>query len=122
MKQIESGDSHVSTDVLAKRGVTAIGSLIGGVGLMVLGVLPPIMGLIAGGVVGVAGISGLLSRDPEDRKPALLVTAAGALAVFSKVPIVRPIAASLLGLGAIGLIGLGIYNGIKFLKGLKSRG
>ncbi|GHU99721.1 hypothetical protein FACS189483_09290 [Spirochaetia bacterium] len=121
MKQIESGDSHVSTDVLAKRGVTAIGSLIGGSGLLVLGVLPPIMGLVAGGIVGVVGISGLISKDPEDRKPALLVTMAGALAVFSKVPIVRPVAATLLGLGAIGLIGLGIYNGIKFLKGLKSR-
>ena len=113
---------YTPTNVLAGQGVTAIGYLIGGGGLLLLGVLPPIMGLAAGALVGVVGIGALMSKDPDDRKPALITAAAGVLAVLSKVPVVRPFAATLLGIGAFGLLAMGIWNGIKFLKGLKSSG
>jgi hypothetical protein len=111
-----------STKKLAKQGVSAVGGIAGGIVLFVLGALPPVAGIIAGAVVTAVGIGALLSRDPEDRKPGLLVTIGGALAIFSKVGIVRPLAGTLLGIGALGLLALGIWNGIKFLKGLKSRG
>jgi hypothetical protein len=111
-----------STKELAREGVSAIGGIVGGIALFVLGALPPIAGIIAGAVVAAVGIGALLSKDPEDRKPGLVVTIGGALAVFSKVGLVKPLAATLLGIGALGLLGLGIWNGIKFLKGLKSRG
>ncbi|MDR0554142.1 MAG: hypothetical protein LBG76_05015 [Treponema sp.] len=111
-----------STKELARQGVSAVGCIAGGIGLFVLGALPPIIGIIAGAVVGVVGISALLSKDPDDRKPGLVVTVAGGLAILSKIGIIKPFAATFLGIGALGLLGLGIWNGIKFLKGLKSRG
>ncbi|MDR1948501.1 MAG: hypothetical protein LBQ38_03845 [Spirochaetaceae bacterium] len=114
-------EGPVPTNVLAKRGVAAIGSLIGGAGLLILGALPPIAGIVAGAVVGIIGIGALFSGDAEDRKPGIVVTLAGALSILSKIGIVRPFAATLLGIGAFGLLALGIWNGIRFLKGLKSR-
>jgi hypothetical protein len=111
----------VPTNVLAKQGVAAVAGLAGGIGLFVLRALHPIIGIVAGAVVGVLGIGAVLSRDPDDRKPGILLTASGVLTVLSKVGIFGSFAASLLGIGAIGLLGLGIWNGIKFLKGLKSR-
>ncbi|GHU84033.1 hypothetical protein FACS189473_0150 [Spirochaetia bacterium] len=121
MNDIIPEGNYTPTNVLAKQGVTAIGYLIGGGGLLLLGVLPPVMGLVAGALVGIVGVIALKSRDPDDRRPGSIAAAAGALAILSKVPGVRYIAAPLLGIGAFGLIALGILNGIKFLKGLKSR-
>lgn len=115
-------EGPASRAALAKQGVTAVGCIAGGIGLLVLGALPPIAGIIAGAAAGVLGIGGLLSKDPDDRKPGLIVTAAGSLAILSKVGIIKPLAATFLGIGALGLLGLGIWNGFKFLKGLKSRG
>jgi hypothetical protein len=121
MNDIIPGDGYPSTNVLAKQGVAAIGGLVGGVALFVLGALPPIAGIIVGGIAAVVGIGALLSKDPEDRKPGVISLAAGALAIFSKVGLVRPLAGTLLSIGAIGLLAMGIWNGVKFLKGLKSR-
>jgi hypothetical protein len=120
MNDIMPGEP-VPTNALAKQGVAAVGNLIGGVGLLVMGALPPIAGIIAGAVVGVVGIAALLSGDPEDRKPGIIITVAGALSILSKIGIVRPLAATLLGIGALGLLAMGIRHGIKFLRGLKSR-
>jgi hypothetical protein len=120
MNDIVPGEP-VPSNVLAKQGVAAVGSLIGGVGLLILGALPPIIAIIAGAVVGFIGVGAILSKDPDDRKPGIIVTAAGALSILSKIGIVRPFAATLLGIGAFGLLGLGIWNAIKFIKGLKSR-
>jgi hypothetical protein len=114
-------DKPTPTKILARRGVKAVGYIAGGICFFVLGALPPIAGIIAGAVAGVVGVGALLSKDPDDRKPGLVVTAAGALAILSKVGIVRPFAATLLGIGALGLLGLGIWNGIKFILGLRSR-
>ncbi|MDR2404156.1 MAG: hypothetical protein LBD78_09015 [Spirochaetaceae bacterium] len=114
-------EGPVPTNVLAKQGVAAIGNLIGGVGLLILGALPPIVGIIAGAVVGIIGAGALLSKDSEDRKPGIIMAVAGSLSILSKIGIIRPVAATLLGIGAFGLLALGIRYGIKFLKGLKSR-
>ncbi|MDR3343626.1 MAG: hypothetical protein LBT14_12770 [Treponema sp.] len=121
MHDIEPVGGYTPTNVLAKQGVAAIGGIAGGIALFIMGALPSIAGIMVGGVVGVVGIGAFLSKDPEDKKPGLVMAVAGALAVFSKIGAVRPLAGTLLGIGALGLFAMGVWKGIKFLKGLKSR-
>jgi hypothetical protein len=124
MSDLIPGEKFTPTSVLTKQGVSAVGCLAGGAGLLLLaavGARFPVIGIAAGAVLGIVGISALLSKDPDDRKPALIVTAAGVLSLLSRVPGLRAFAGTLLGVGAIGLLVMGIWNGIKFLKGLKSR-
>ena len=131
MNDLEQEGKYVPTDVLAKRGVAAVASLAGGVGLFVLGALPSVMGIAAGAIAVFVGIGAAFSRDAgngadddrksADRKGGVIVAAAGLLAILAKLPLSRALAAPLLGLGAAVLIGFGIWNGLKFLKGLKSR-
>jgi hypothetical protein len=89
--------------------------------LAVLGARFPIAGIAAGAVLGVVGISAVISKDPDDRKPGLVVLAAGILSVLSRVPVVRAFAGTLLGVGALGLLAAGIWNGIRFLGELRKR-
>ncbi|GHV30194.1 hypothetical protein AGMMS4952_16870 [Spirochaetia bacterium] len=120
---IPGSGNNTPTNVLAKQGVTAIGGIVGGAVLMIMRALPSFMGLIAGVIVALVGIGGVMSKDPDDRKPALLAAVAGGLAVLSRVPI-KPLAAlsgTLLGISALGLLVMGVWNGIKFIKGLKGR-
>jgi hypothetical protein len=121
MNDLEKRGGYTSTNVLAKQGVAAIGSLIGGVGLLIAGALPSFIGIIAGVVIGVVGIGAMLSKDPDDRKPGIIAAVAGGLTVLSKIGIVKPVAGTLLAIGAIGLLATGIWNCVKFLKGLKNR-
>ncbi|MDR2515988.1 MAG: hypothetical protein LBC88_01250 [Spirochaetaceae bacterium] len=124
MNDLVDEEKYVPTDILAKRGVAAVASLAGGAGLLVLGALPPVMGIAAGAIAVFVGIGAAFSRGNEggaDRKGGVMVTAAGILAILAKLPLSRTLAAPLLGLGAAVLIGFGVWNGIKFLKGLKSR-
>jgi hypothetical protein len=111
------------TDVLTKQGVAAVGSILGGVLLFVIQALPAPLGIIAGAVAALVGIGAVVSKDPVDKKMGRIIILAGALAVLAKGPIapVRPFAGALLGIGAVGLLALGIWKGIRFLKGLKSR-
>jgi hypothetical protein len=90
--------------------------------MLILGALPAPLGIIAGAAAGIVGIGGILSKDPSDRKPGFIAAAAGGLAILSRIGVVRPLAGTLLGIGAVGLLALGIWNGVKFLLGLKSRG
>ena len=114
-----------STSKLSKLGLSAIGYSVGGILLLVLQAVSRfrVLGLVIGGVVCVFGISSLLSKDPADRKPGAIVTAAGVLTVLSKtgIPFIKAAAGTLLGIGAVGLIAAGIWNAIKFFIGLKKR-
>jgi hypothetical protein len=112
---------YESRNSLSKRGITAIGCIAGGIGLFVLGSLSTVAGIVAGAVAGVVGICALTSKDPTDKTPGVITTGAGALTIVSKLPLVGFLAKPLLGLGAIILLGVGIWNGIKFFKGLKAR-
>jgi hypothetical protein len=120
---IPKNEKYVPREKLVKQGVTAVGSLAGGVALGIVRGLSaiPLVGLIVGGAVTVLGVGALLSRDPADKKAGAVITAAGGLAVLSGLHILPGLTGSLLGLGAFGLIGLGIFKGIQFLRGLKSR-
>ncbi len=111
----------VPTNVLAKQGVTAVGGLAGGLGLLILGALPSVFGIAAGIVIGLVGVGALSSRERSDRVVGGIAAAAGGLAILSKVGLFGGLASGLLGIATVGLLGLGVWNGIKFLKGLKSR-
>ncbi|MDR2079769.1 MAG: hypothetical protein LBP74_08630 [Treponema sp.] len=118
---IPGGGNYTPTNVLAKQGMAAIGGIACGVALIIMRALPPVIGIIAGVIVGVIGIGGILSKDPDDRKPGILAAAAGGLSILARVGIIRPLAGTLLSISALGLIVMGVWNGIKFLKGLKGR-
>jgi hypothetical protein len=122
MNDLIPGDgNYTSTNVLAKQGMTAIGGIVGGAALIIMRVLPPVIGIIAGVIAGVIGIGGILSKDPDDRKPGILAAAAGGLSILARVGVIRTLAGTLLSISALGLIVMGVWNGIKFLKGLKER-
>jgi hypothetical protein len=112
-------------EVLVKLGTSAVANLAGGVLLFIMtaGARFRIPGIILSLGVLVLGVGAVLSKDREDKKPGMLITAAGVLgmAIQFGPSMLKPFAVFALGLGAIGLIASGIWKGIKFLRGLKSR-
>jgi hypothetical protein len=126
MNDVEPSGNHVPTSVLAKQGVAAAAGIAGGILLLAMQILGGrfrILGIVLGLLVGGAGVSGLLSKDPEDKKPGMILAAAGILELVSVfgIPLVKPIAGTLLSVAALGLLVMGIVKGIRFLKGLRSR-
>jgi hypothetical protein len=127
MNDIEPAEPCGSAKSLARQGVSAVGCLAGGLFLFVMNVigsrLPVVAGIALGAVAAVIGIGALRSGDPGDRKPGVVITAAGALVILSRVAAapVRPLAGTLLSIGAFGLLAMGIWNAVKFFRGLKSR-
>jgi len=121
--EIEKREAIPSTSSLSKMGITAIGYCAGGIFLILLQVFSRFrgLGLVIGALVCIVGIVSFTSKDQADRKAGAVIMAAGALALLSKIPVVAPLAGTLLSIGAIGLLALGIWNGIKFFIGLKKR-
>jgi hypothetical protein len=127
MNELEDRRGPVPARVLEKRGVAAIANMAGGILLFVLGLVGsrfPIAGMILGILTAIAGCAALSSKDSGDRKPGAILTAGGILAILSRAgaQFFRPLAGTLLSIGAVGLMALGIWNGIQFIRGLKSRG
>jgi len=112
-------------DVLVKLGTSAVAQFAGGILLfmMTASARLRIPGIILSAGALVLGVGALLSKDREDKKPGMIITCAGALgmAVQFGPPMIRPFAVFALGLSAIGLIASGIWKGIQFLRGLKTR-
>jgi hypothetical protein len=125
MNDIEPVEPYGSTKNLAKQGVAALGMIGGGIFLFVVEALSRfrVAGLVIGVVTGIVGISALLSKDPDDKKPGLVITAAGLLVILSKtgIPFIRSLAPVLLSIGAVGLLVMGVWKGIQFFRELKSR-
>ncbi|MDR1618369.1 MAG: hypothetical protein LBS06_04900 [Treponema sp.] len=126
MNDIEPAEPYGSARGLAKQGVSAVGYAAGGLFLFIMNIVGtrlPVVGIILGTAAVVVGIGALLSRDPDDRKPGAVITAAGALVILSRVgiPFIRPLAGTLLSIGAFGLLAMGIWNAVKFFRGLKNR-
>lgn len=113
-----------SRSMLAKLGVSAVTYLATGAFLMVMTIGARIWFLAIGLSVTalVIGTSALLSNDRADRKPGLLIIAVGVLGLLFQFgpPFLRPIAATILGFGGLGLLAAGVVKGVKFLLGLKS--
>jgi len=125
MNDMQKRDEIPSTSSLSKLGITAIGYSAGGIFLFLLQAISRLrgLGLVVGAVVCVVGIVSLLSKDPDDKKAGIVIAAAGALTVLSKtnIPLITAVSGTLLSIGALGLLALGIWNGIKFFFGLKKR-
>ena len=123
--RLVSGEPIIPRDELTRRGTSAIIYLAGGALLMVMtvGARFRVFGIalsLAGLIIGVGSI---LSKDREDKKPGIVILAAGFLGMVFQfgIPLLKPFAGFFLGLGAIGLFAAGIWKGIQFLRGLKSR-
>jgi hypothetical protein len=125
MNDLEDIEPYGSTKNLAKQGVAAIGMIGGGVFLLLVGFLSRVrwVGPAIGVLTGIVGISALLSKDPDDKKPGILITAAGVLVILSTtgIPVLKALAPTLLTIGALGLLAMGIWKGIQFFRGLWRR-
>jgi len=126
-------DPNDSNKELTSRGVRGIGSAIGGVALLVLrglaGAFGGIVGLVLGGATLVLGASSLKSESAADKTGGAIALGAGALLTLTglarfHIPLISGIAglaSGLVGAGAIGLLGYGLWNIFKFVKGLRNR-
>jgi hypothetical protein len=112
---------YESSNTLTKYAVTSIGGIAGGIALFALGGLGTIPGLIAGGVAAVAGLASMASSNKTDKNTGTFLAGAGALTIASKIPIIGGLAGMISGIGALSLVGIGVWNGIKFIRGLKAR-
>ena len=127
MSDIEPIKGIKPANVLAKQGVAAIAQISGGILIFLMHVfsarlLP--LGIIFGLIIGGVGLAALFSKDPEDKKPGIILTAAGVLKLAFHVgvfPVIKSLAGTLLTVSSLGLLAMGIFNGIGFLRGLKSR-
>jgi len=112
-----------SVSTLSKLGITAIGYTSGGIFLFLLQAFARFrgLGLFVGALVCIFGLVSFLSKDPSDKKAGAVIMVAGILALLSKIPVIAPFAGTLLTIGAIGLLAMGILNGIKFFIGFRKR-
>lgn len=124
---------------ITNAGVRGVGATVGGVGLIVLqalsGAFWGIGGLVLGGLSFLVGAASVKSESKTDRRGGAIAMVAGlalALPALSRfiggVPVLGGIvkvaagfSSFIVGAGALGLVGYGIYNIVKFVKGLKSR-
>jgi hypothetical protein len=122
-----------TTQEVRKAGMVGVGAGVSGLGLLILqGLAHGWGGLIVGPLVLLGGLSIMGSKASSssgDKRLGGIVTAAGAVTAAAALFQVLPGFQGLAGLGQIalwlsgaGLLGLGIWNVIKFVKGLKSRG
>lgn len=119
----ERGETQ-SKNTLSKTGVNAVFQIAGGVVLAVLGALPVLLSTIVGGALTIIGLAGVSSRDTEDKKIGIVLTLAGAATVLSRHGVLKILKAAgglVLHAGAFALIGLGLFNAIKFIIGIKKR-
>ena len=125
MKDIMNRNEVPSASSLTKTGLKAIGYGAAGIFLIILNTVTQSVwpGLIVGAIVCLFGFGSLRSRYSTDRKAGIILTTAGALTILSKtgIPLIAPFSSTLLGIGAVGLLVLGIWNAIKFVLGLKKR-
>jgi len=124
-KQWIPKDPYVTRSELAKQGTNAVFYLAGGALLMVMtfGARLKFLGIALSVAALVIGVGALLSKDREDKKPGIVILGSGLLGMVFQfgIPILKPFAGFLLGLGALGLFAAGIAKGIQFLRGLRSR-
>ena len=125
MNEIVRTDEIPSTSSLSKLGVSAVGYTAAGIFLLILNLVTQsfLPAFIIGGLVLLFGIGSYKSKDLTDKKAGIVLIAAGALTILSKIPIpfIQGLSGVILTIGAIGLLAVGIINGVKFFRGLKKR-
>jgi hypothetical protein len=118
------GDSMLpSTRDLARRGLSAAGFLATGVGLSVMGSLPSVLGIVIGAAACFIGVGSVFSHDKTDRVGGTVLFAGGALTLLAKfrIPLLAGLANVAMSVGAVACLGLGIWNAVKFFRGLRAR-
>jgi len=125
MNEIERRSDIPTTSSLSKMGIRAVGYSAAGIFVFILNAVTGsiVPALVIGGLVCLFGFASLSSKNSTDKKAGIIIVAAGALTILSKIgiPLITPLSGTLLGIGAFGLLALGIWNGIKFFLGLKKR-
>ncbi len=104
---------------LVKSGSKGIGGIVGGALVLALNALNPIASLIVGVIVGVTGLG--MSRNKDEKGTGMLVAAAGGLTAITAIPAIGGVAGWLLGVSGIGLLLMGGWNLIKFIRGYRKR-
>ncbi len=116
----------VPREKLERQGMTGIFSSASGLGLLLLrgltqfGAGLSLPGLIVGGVLTVAGL-GLSSGQKADRIGGMVIAGGGLLTAVASLPLVGGLASGLMWLGGLGLLGTGVVNIFRFVRGLKAR-
>ena len=103
----------------ARYGIFMMGGIVGAIVLFILKALPWFFAIIVGGLLLFFGYGILSSKTVKDKMAGLACAVAGALTILSKFPFIKHIAAWLLQAGAIALLIMGIWNGIRFVLALK---
>jgi len=106
---------------LRKQGTRGVISTGAGLALWIVNGLfqVPVLGVVLCGVLAALGVLGLLGKDRTDRSTGVVLMAAGGAGLVSLVlPWLRDF---LFGAGGLALVGFGLFNLFKFLRGLKSR-
>ena len=125
MKELERRSE--SSDLLLDTGVRSVSTIVGGAALLLLrgftaygGLSIP--GLVIGGVIALFGVSSAgASKHRADRVGGLLTAAAGALTVTASLPLLGAAAGTVMWIGGIGLLGYGVVNLARFLRGIRRR-
>ena len=121
---IAPDENRSRRNVLQRKGLFAVSGIAGGIALVILGVLPAVFGIVAGGVAIIAGLAACTSYDRDDKAGGRLLIAAGALSILFRIgrlPVIKAVCGVTLSCGGFVLLGLGIYNGLQFLWGLRGR-
>ena len=100
---------------VTKNGVKAVGTIAGGVTLLILAAVH-LFAIIAGGVLVVAGLA--LSSSKSDRTAGIVTVVVGAAALVSGI---IPGISLIMRIAGILFIGTGIYALVKFFRGMKTR-
>ena len=126
--QLMDDDDYIEVtplEDLTREKNSALAHILGGVVLMVLtiGARFRLIGIVLSSVMLVLGLGILLSKERRDKKPGLFMTIAGVLGLMVQfgIPMLRPFAMFILGLGAMGFFASGIIKGIQYLIRLNSR-
>jgi len=109
----------IPTNTVAKYGVYMVAGIGGAIILLVLKNISW-LGIIVGAIVLFLGIGVMSSKNSKDTFPGILCVAAGILTILSCLPF-GGFSKVLLWLGVLALLIVGIWNGVKFVLGIKSR-
>ena len=112
----------VPRNQLVKQGVQGIAGIGGGIGLLILKAIASagfIPGLIAGGIVGIAGL--VIASSKEDRTAGLIAVGAGAVTIVASIPAIGGVVGWLMPVAGIGLIVAGAISLFRFLRNLRRR-
>ncbi|MFO8063235.1 MAG: hypothetical protein ACQETQ_11360 [Spirochaetota bacterium] len=116
----------VPRETLVRQGMTGIGSTAAGLGLLLLRGLTQfgagfsIPGLVVGGVLAVTGMK-VSTGKKADRVGGLVMTGSGVLTAIASLPVVGTLGSGLMWLGGVGLLGAGVFNVFRFIRGVRSR-